>query len=385
MAETCYSRGRFGKGLVVDAVIEERVFSEVKRLCCAGLDGPALLGEVIKRLRRVVPFEAYCASTTDPASGLVTHSLAAEMGGAKEAAIFFNHLYFEYDMDQLREMARSRRPVVLLSESADGRLENSPRYRELLKPLGLAHEMSSIFTAGGLMWGSMDLIREKGRPDYEPREIMLLKCMVPHLGIGLRAAALRSQASVERSGADVPGVLTLDHQGCVVQHTPAAEHWLQEIEDLEPGWREGAGLPTTVRMVARALKRALSPETDRDLNNVPCLRVRARSGRWLTLYGSLSEPTSYSPGETVIVIQPAKPEEVAWLNVAAYALSPREEEVVKLIVRGASTRQISQTLYISEYTVQNHLSNIFEKVGVRNRREIVKRLFFDNIYPTLFG
>ncbi len=34
--------------------------------------------------------------------------------------------------------------------------------------------MSSIFTAGGLMWGSMDLIREKDRPDYEPREIMLL-------------------------------------------------------------------------------------------------------------------------------------------------------------------------------------------------------------------
>ncbi len=367
------------------AVIEERVFSEVKRFCCAGLDGPVLLGEVIKRLRRAVPFEAYCASTADPASGLVTHSLAEEMGGAKEAAIFFDRLYFEYGMDQFREMAQSRRPVVLLSEAADGCLENSPRYRELLEPLGLAHEMSGIFTAGGLMWGSMDLIREKGRPNYEPREIMLLKRIVPHLGIGLKTAALRAQAPVERNGADVPGVLTLDHQGCVVQHTPAAEHWLQEIEDLEPGWREGAGLLTAVRMVASALKRALSSETDKDLNSSPCLRVRARSGRWLTLYGSLSEPTSYSPGETVIVIQPAKPEEVAWLNVAAYDLSPREEEVVKLVVRGASTRQISQTLYISEYTVQNHLSNVFEKVGVRNRRDLVKRLFFDNLYPSLFG
>ncbi len=78
-------------------------------------------------------------------------------------------------MDQLREMAKSRRPVVLLSETADGRLENSPRYRELLGPLELAHEMSGVFTTGGLMWGSMDLIREKGRPDYEPREITLLK------------------------------------------------------------------------------------------------------------------------------------------------------------------------------------------------------------------
>jgi len=52
-----------------DVVLEERTFSEVKRLCCVGLDGPALLGKVIESLRRAVPFEAYCASTKDPASG----------------------------------------------------------------------------------------------------------------------------------------------------------------------------------------------------------------------------------------------------------------------------------------------------------------------------
>ena len=40
-------------------------------------------------------------------------------------------------------------------------------------------------------------------------------------------------------------------------------------------------------------------------------------------------------------------------------------------------------LYISEYTVQNHLSNVFEKDGVRSRQALVKRLFFDNLYPTL--
>jgi hypothetical protein len=65
--------------------LEERTFSEVKRLCCAGrLDGPELLGEMIERLRRVVPFEAYCASTKDPASGFITHGMAKEMGGADD-------------------------------------------------------------------------------------------------------------------------------------------------------------------------------------------------------------------------------------------------------------------------------------------------------------
>jgi DNA-binding CsgD family transcriptional regulator len=94
---------------------------------------------------------------------------------------------------------------------------------------------------------------------------------------------------------------------------------------------------------------------------------------------------SGEPGRTTILIEPAGLREAAWLNTTACGLSSREEEVVKLIVGGASTKEISQTHYISEYTVQNHLSNIFEKIGVRSRRALVKRLFFDNLYPTLLN
>ena len=43
-----------------------------------------------------------------------------------------------------------------------------------------------------------------------------------------------------------------------------------------------------------------------------------------------------------------------------YGLSEREREVVDLVLQGASTKEISQALYISEYTVQEHLSNAFD-------------------------
>lgn len=238
---------------MMDVALEERAFSEVKRLCCAGLDGSALLGEVIERLRRAVPFEAYCASTLDPASGLVTHSLAEEMGGAEEAAIFFERLYFEHDLVQFRRR------------------------------------------------------------------------------------------------------------------------------------REWHGLPPAVRMVVVTLRSALKPGCDRDTESIPRLRVRARSGRWLTLYGSLTEATPEWGPETVVVIEPTKPEELLPFSMAAYGLSGREEEIVGLVVQGLSTTRISQNLFISEYTVQNHLRSVFEKTGVRSRGELVRRLFFDNLYPTLFG
>ncbi len=372
--------------MVSSSVLDERTFSEIKRLCCATeLEGPELLREVAVRLKRVVPFDAYCACTVDAASGLATHAQSEEMGGEKIASSWLD-LYLDHDKDRFGRMAQSHRPVELLSEATGESRERSLRYREILAPLGHAHELSGVFTHGGGLWGTMELARGAGSSDFRPRELALLRRVAPHLGTGLKASALRRRVPVERGAPDAPGVLSLDRRGRVTKYTGAAERWLRELEDLGPGWWEGAGtLPVAVRMVATALRRALKPESDRDLDSVPRLRVRARSGRWLTLYGSLTGPDSRGSSEIVIVVEPSKPEEVAWLNVSAYNLSSREEEVVKLVVQGASTKQISRALFISEYTVQTHLSNVFEKVGVRTRRELVKQLFFDDLFPTLFA
>jgi ATP/maltotriose-dependent transcriptional regulator MalT len=63
----------------------------------------------------------------------------------------------------------------------------------------------------------------------------------------------------------------------------------------------------------------------------------------------------------------------------------REQQVVTLVARGASTARIAATLHVSEYTVQNRRSHVLEKVGVRDRRALVRRLFLDVLYPSLFG
>ena len=197
----------------------------------------------------------------------------------------------------------------------------------------------------------------------------------------MRAASLQQELHDDQVGDDAAGVLVLDGQGMLVQHNAAAERRLREIGNLGGRWREGEGLPAPIWTVLGALKRSLRPETDRDLNSSPYLRVRARSGRWLTLQASQTEPTHTRPAGSVVIIAPAGPKEVLRLSAIGYGLSPREQEVVDLVVRGASTRRISQALYISENTVKDHLKNIFGKVGVRDRRTLIKHLYLDTIIP----
>ena len=95
----------------------------------------------------------------------------------------------------------------------------------------------------------------------------------------------------------------------------------------------------------------------------------------------LAPPRAGSRWALGIVIETAKPVEIAPLIAQACALSERESEVCLLILRGLSTTQMSARLHISTYTVQDHLKAIFDKVGVRSRRQLVGRIFFDQYWP----
>jgi DNA-binding NarL/FixJ family response regulator len=53
-------------------------------------------------------------------------------------------------------------------------------------------------------------------------------------------------------------------------------------------------------------------------------------------------------------------------------LTPREQEVVKLIAEGQTSEEIAEILVISKKTVERHRANILEKLGMRNRVELTR-------------
>ena len=76
-------------------------------------------------------------------------------------------------------------------------------------------------------------------------------------------------------------------------------------------------------------------------------------------------------GGRVVVITGATSAEMASIIVSAYGLSPREQEVSRLLAHGNSTSGIAAELSLSVFTVRDHIKSLFTKVGVASRGELV--------------
>jgi DNA-binding NarL/FixJ family response regulator len=57
----------------------------------------------------------------------------------------------------------------------------------------------------------------------------------------------------------------------------------------------------------------------------------------------------------------------------APALSPRELEVLDLMARGSTNREIAEALHLSPHTIHEHTSSLYRKLGARNRADAVQR------------
>jgi len=71
---------------------------------------------------------------------------------------------------------------------------------------------------------------------------------------------------------------------------------------------------------------------------------------------------------------------VGWEDAAnAYDLSPREKDVLKLVTQGMNNIEIAQKLYISRFTVETHLRNIFHKLDIHSRQKLVVKAIKNQI------
>jgi DNA-binding CsgD family transcriptional regulator len=234
---------------------------------------------------------------------------------------------------------------------------------------------------GSKCWGFMCLHRERSSPNFTPAEAAFLAKLAPHLAEGLRTSLLIGEAQATYLPPEAgPGLVLLADDLSLVATTPAAEGWLAEVAQSD--WPSALELPGALYTVAGRLLALERRDGHASPNLMPRIRLRTASGRWLVLHASRLRAAE-TEAQIAVIFEEARPSEIAPLIVDAYGLTKREGEITRLVLRGLSTAEVSEELYITPNTVRDHFKAIFDKVEVRSRRELVGQVFAQHYQPRM--
>ncbi|CRK57132.1 Transcriptional regulator, LuxR family [Alloactinosynnema sp. L-07] len=320
---------------------------------------------MLRLVGEVVPWDGAVLTALDPATHLVTAATLLDLDSSRCATAIEIELA-ECDGNLYTALARQTPGVAVLSHAVGGDMARSARYRDLYRPAGLHDELRAVARAGGSCWGALSLARRPGH-NFTDDDIAALATLEGAIADGLRVMLLRAvgAAASDRQAAG-PAVIVLDSAGEVESCTAEALDLLAGLS-----WRE-VDLPALllpVRSAAARLRRG-----SRDVAGV---RLHAVDGSWLLLHAAPLCSTN-GTSRTVVTIEPARPPEVVSIVAAVIGLTARETEVLEHLLAGHTSIEIGRKLYLSPYTVNDHVQHIFDKAGVRNRKELMTWLFFSH-------
>ena len=179
----------------------------------------------------------------------------------------------------------------------------------------------------------------------------------------LDAAALLAQLNVQSAGSCLVWLSSADAQWSanlrqilqgksdarvvLLSNSPEPGEGLKALNEGARGYTHAYGVPALLQEVALVVE---------------------HGGLWVgpdllqRLVGSTSAALASHPA-------PSAPMDNAWAN-----LSAREAQVARAVSAGRSNKEVAALMFISERTVKAHLGAVFEKLGVRDRLQLVLRL-----------
>lgn len=341
---------------------------QIAALATAGLDVAELHAEALRLVRTSVPYDRACWAGVDPDSLMMTSvtNWPPWPVPAEYEARFAETEYSGTEPNAFARLLQRGVPVARMSDVPHREVVRSARLNELLRPGGLEHELRAAFRIDGACWAVGGLFREPGA-DFTDREVEFLVGVAPALAAATRVAVRTgahgrgvSRDGDRPDGAHGPIIVLADPTGELRAATPAAKRWLAELDALAPG-----RLAMTLYAVVAGARAAAS--------GTARARMRDTTGGWVVLQASRLIAGD-DPEQMVVTVEPARGQQLVRMLLAAYGLSAREQEVCLEVLAGRSTADIADRLFISTYTVQDHLKAIFMRVGVHSRAELVATL-----------
>lgn len=361
----------------MDAPPVARAERAIRRAARSAVDISSFAERTATVLRDVVPHDAACVITLDPTTLMVTgtYKFGLLAGHHEQDDLWAEIEYGCDDPTALARLAMLDEPVGAVSLS--GGVDASPRSRRLLAPAGFGDELRMVARDAGGCWGSINLFRSADGAPFHADDLEAMASLSPAVAFGLRTLLLADPHVTETAPSAGPAVIIVDADGQVLTQSAAAE---QLLGSLQTDPRRSPPTSTILGLTMNALRAA-----EQGGHDVSPARMRLPSGTWVLAHasplnpvGSDAEPdgeVDRGRGAVAITFEEVRPFGVLPLMVSAYGLTRREQDVLRLVLQGHSTKAMARALYVSAHTVTDHLKSIFQKTGVRSRGELVASVF----------
>jgi DNA-binding CsgD family transcriptional regulator/GAF domain-containing protein len=292
----------------------------------------------------------------DPESKRIAHNVAVNVSD-----VFVARYERAMERDPLLVEARaSGRPVYNLALMSAREWEESEAYRLAYATHRMRHVAELPLIARGELVGALHFASSDPARSFEASDFALADAVGGMLGAAIDGIRRQQRATREldraRLALELAGVAVVvsDSAAVDLELNEAARRLLSEIVDGDA-------------RVLELLARPAEPE-----RHVRRVAVELAGGGAGELYAHLDRLAGPDAGLVAVLELRADHQRIPAHRLAG--LTPRERDVATLVVDGLTDREIAAHLSLSRHTVGQHVGQIYRKLSVRSRAELIALL-----------
>jgi DNA-binding CsgD family transcriptional regulator len=271
--------------------------------------------------------------------------------------------------------------IVLTTEDVTTfkRLQRTEYYNDFLKPQSIHYQLVIMLLSGGRTIGAASLYRPKDSHGFSLEEKNKAGLLSPFISVGLMKNLAVTRMNIQNdiieaivSGQPDRGIIIIDENFTAVHYNEKAVNTFKtaKIKSFNP-LKPLEAFPPELRSACKECLLCSSEKPEEDFS-IPKFMIDLHSKYRMVAH---VHKICGDHNRHFIMIHLEPEESINSLNqiLSDIGLTPREVELSNLLIKGLKNNDISKKLFISEYTVQNHLKSIYRKMKVKNRTSLIYR------------
>lgn len=290
---------------------------------------------------------------------------------------------YYHTLDPFNAIVNKKHPSVVTFEQIIPvkKLMATEYYLDFLKPQSIHDQMNIFLTSGNQLIGIIAMFRSLDSPGFSAIDRNKAQMITPFIANALdRVTAKRKnyvlEQTVKANFTRLPGqgVIVLDKWLSPIYSSDSINNLVSSLNSkINPNRPLINNLPKDLREVcAEMLATSSVSKRTMCITRSVALSRDGTNSRTIVQVKKINQLNS--DPYILICINPDNQSAVSANLLKKFGISTREMDVINLLFNGKKNSEIGIELFISEYTVENHLRSIYRKMNVGNRTALVSKI-----------